>query len=282
MLAEHRVLTPESVEFHYEIAGPASRMAAAVLDHLVMIAGLFALWIALLLSSVVACALTSGLIRFFQGGMAIAAAIFGSFLLYFGYFAFFEWRWNGQTPGKRWLGLRVIDDRGMNLDLYQALLRNLFRTIDMLPLLVGLDFLAIGCYGLGGAISLGSATGKRAGDWVAGTLVVRTRRRVLPEAILAPTEKYNTLLEDATLRARVRARLSLEARETLLQLCLRRHELELEARQRLFAEAAAWLEELLATRREPYLSEEKFVQNIVAIAMAGEGSGRWLSSSLPA
>lgn len=103
------------------------------------------------------------------------------------------------------------------------------------------------------------------------------RRNPAARASAAADEKYNSLLEDAALRSRIRSRLSLQERETLLQLCLRRNELEIEPRQELFADAAAYLEERLELRREPFLSEEKFVQNIAAVALAEQdarGAGR--------
>jgi len=279
MKSEHRVLTPESVEFVYELAGLGSRMLAAALDHLFIVGILFGIWTA-------ACVL-GPLGVLFMGPM-IAAARVAVFLVVYFYFAFFEWRWNGQTPGKRLMDIRVIDDRGMNADLFQALVRNLFRLVDMMPFLASsigavtmasefLGFNAAGFYAIGGLAALISPTQKRLGDWAAGTLVVRTRKRVMPNAVIAPSDRYNTLQEDATVRSRIRARLTLEERETLLQLCLRRHELEFEARQSLFADAASFLEERLDLRREAFLSEEKFVQNITAVAVAsverGERSG---------
>jgi uncharacterized RDD family membrane protein YckC len=255
MREEHRVLTPESVEFVYELAGMGSRMLAALLDHLILIAAMLVIALVAALNSLVA-----------MGPVFIAV-----FLLYFGYFAWFEWRWNGQTPGKRLMDLRVIDERGMNIDLSQALVRNLLRIVDTMPALIPLDFVAIGLYGIGGLTALVSPRRKRLGDWAAGTLVVRTRKRVMPNAVLAPNEKYNTLQEDPSLRLRIRSRLSLEEREALLQLCLRRNDLEFEARQALFAEAAGYLEERLDVTREPFLSEEKFVQNIAAVSLAESG-----------
>ena len=263
MKSEHRVLTPESVEFVYELAGLGSRMFAAVLDHLMVLALLLAVWL-------MAC-FSGGALMFF-GTAVIGVGLIGSFVVYFGYFAYFEWRWNGQTPGKRAMDLRVIDDRGMNIDLFQALTRNLFRGVDMMPTLFGLDFISVGFYALGGIAVLINPRQKRLGDWAAGTLVVRTRKRVMPSAIIAPNEKYNSLQEDGALRSRIRSRLSLEERETLLQLCLRRNELEFDARQALFAEAAAFLEERIEIGREPFLSEEKFVQNIAAVALAAQAT----------
>lgn len=258
MKNEHRVLTPESVEFVYELGGLGSRMIAVAIDHLLVLAALLALWVA-------GCFML-GFASLF-GGAIVAGAIAGTFVLYFGYFAYFEWKWNGQTPGKRMMDLRVIDDRGMSVDAFQSLTRNLFRVVDMMPFLFALDFIAIGFYGLGGIAAWLSPQQKRLGDWAAGTLVIRTQKRVMPGAIIAPNEKYNTLQENASLRQRIKRSLSLEEREVLLQLCLRRHELEFAGRQTLFADAAALLEERLEITREPFLSEEKFVQNIVAVAL---------------
>jgi uncharacterized RDD family membrane protein YckC len=253
---EHRVLTPESVEFVYELGGLGSRMAAAFVDHLLILAGIIVLWVITLVSAM------STL------GLSVVIGLVGSFALYFGYFTMLEWKWNGQTPGKRLFDLRAIDDRGMNIDLFQSAIRNLFRLVDMMPFLFTADYFSIGFYAIGGLTALFNPRQKRVGDWAAGTLVVRTRKRVMPSAILAPNEKYNSLQEDPALRSRIRAGLSLEERELLLQLCLRRNELEFEARRALFAEAAEHLEAKLGVRRQEFMSEEKFVQNIAAVALA--------------
>jgi hypothetical protein len=90
----------------------------------------------------------------------------------------------------------------------------------------------------------------------------------MPSAVMAPNERYNSLQEHGALRARIRSRLGLDERDLLLQLCVRRHELALDARQAMFEEAAAYLERRLDLRRETLLSAEKFVQNIAAIALA--------------
>lgn len=276
MRKEYHVLTPESVEFAYELAGIGSRMVAALIDHLIIITVIL-----------VPCFLTlcfGGLAALGLGPAAPVAgiALLAAFLIYFGYFVFWEWKWNGQTPGKRYAEIRVIDDRGMNADLFQILIRNLIRLIDITPVFLPLDFIHIGLYGVGGIAAFLNPHNKRIGDWAAGTLVVRVHKRVIPEAIMAPNEKYNTLQEDGSVRSRIRSRLSLEERETILQLCLRRNELELESRQELFAEAAGYLERRLDLKREPFLSEEKFVQNIAAVALAESQTGRLGSRGAPA
>ena len=262
MRKEYHVLTPESVEFVYELAGLGSRMVAALIDHLIILAAVI---IPLVLFACLG-GLASVGVSFLAPIAGVAILI--TFLIYFGYFVFFEWKWNGQTPGKRYADVRVIDDRGMSADLFQILVRNLVRIVDLMPVVLPIDFVHIGLYGVGGMAAFLNPHHRRLGDWAAGTLVVRTRKRVMPEAIMAPSEKYNTLQEDGAVRARIRARLGMEERETILQLCLRRNELEFDSRQELFAGAAAFLEERLEITREPFLSEEKFVQNIAAVALA--------------
>lgn len=259
MRKEYHVLTPESVDFVYELAGLTSRLVAVLIDHLLILSLMLVLVLA-------GCMLGVATLIAFLPIMGIT--ILAAFILYFGYFVYFEVKWSGQTPGKRYAEIRVIDDRGMNADVFQILVRNILRLVDLLPILLPLDFIEIGLYGVGGIAAFLNPHNKRIGDWAAGTLVVRVHKRVIPEAIIAPNEKYNTLQEDGPIRSRIRSRLTLEERETILQLCLRRNELEFEARQTLFADAAAYLERRLELEREAFLSEEKFVQNVAAIALA--------------
>ena len=94
-----------------------------------------------------------------------AILILLAFLSQFGYFAFFETIWNGQTPGKRWTHLRVIKDSGRPVDAQSAILRNLIRIVDSLPSL----------YAVGIVTSLISPQNKRVGDYLAGTVVVHEK-----------------------------------------------------------------------------------------------------------
>ena len=126
MKSEHRVLTPESVEFVYELGGLSSRMVAALVDHVLILVILGIIWLGALFTCM------------FTALVSVAVAFVLGFLVVYGYFVFFEWRWNGQTPGKRLMDLRVIDDRGMNVDLFQAAVRNLLRVVDLMPALLQL------------------------------------------------------------------------------------------------------------------------------------------------
>jgi hypothetical protein len=85
------------------------------------------------------------------------------FLLYFGYFALFEIIWNGQTIGKRVVGIRVVKDSGRPLTPAESIGRNLMRIVDYLPAF----------YAIGIVSAILTKENKRLGDLVAGSLVVR-------------------------------------------------------------------------------------------------------------
>lgn len=92
-----------------------------------------------------------------------ASAVVLLFLLQWGYFFGFELAWQGQTPGKRAVGLRVVTDEGGPPGAVACLVRNLVRFLDLLP----------GTYGIGALAVFLSRRGKRLGDLAAGTVVIR-------------------------------------------------------------------------------------------------------------
>jgi len=92
-------------------------------------------------------------------------AIFIGFAIYWGYFAFFETIWKGQTPGKRYAGIRVIKDTGRPINVFEAIGRNLMRAVDGLP----------GVYGVGVVCMMLNQQSRRLGDFVAGTVVVHEK-----------------------------------------------------------------------------------------------------------
>ena len=92
------------------------------------------------------------------------------FVVLFGYFIVFEALWNGQTPGKKLLGLRVVRDGGYPIDFGASLIRNLIRVGEQL----------IGYYILAAISALISPENKRLGDLAAGTIVVRDARLAAP------------------------------------------------------------------------------------------------------
>jgi hypothetical protein len=99
------------------------------------------------------------------GPWLLAVAVFGFFLIYYGYFALFESIWNGQTPGKRAIGLRVIHASGRPVSVFEAILRNIVRVADQLP----------GIYAIGIVCVFVTRRSQRLGDLAAGTVVVHER-----------------------------------------------------------------------------------------------------------
>jgi uncharacterized RDD family membrane protein YckC len=156
------IQTPENVAFGYQIAGIGSRFLASLLDTLIV--GLLQIVILIVLTLV---------IRMFDGSAfsgqisAWVYAIFGlvAAIFYWGYYVFFEMLWNGQSPGKRWVGLRVIRSDGTPITLSEALIRNLARLVDFLP----------AAYGIGIVTMFIDKQSRRLGDLAAGTLVVQDR-----------------------------------------------------------------------------------------------------------
>jgi len=98
------------------------------------------------------------------GDVLLAIGLISVFLIQWGYFVAFELVWEGQTPGKKLLGLRVVDEAGGRAALTQLVIRNLLRVIDFLPMF----------YGSGILVMLSTGRGQRIGDLAAGTLVVST------------------------------------------------------------------------------------------------------------
>ena len=98
--------------------------------------------------------------------IGIAIAVLLIFVLLWGYFIFFELTWNGQTPGKRAAGVRVLTSRGEPVTLVHTLVRNVLRIVDALP-----SFYMVGVISI-----LVTRRSQRLGDLAAGTVVVRERR----------------------------------------------------------------------------------------------------------
>jgi uncharacterized RDD family membrane protein YckC len=112
------IVTPEGVPIGFELAGTGDRAAAFLLDVVIQAAILIALAIAFSYAG-----MSSELLK--------PILIILEFLIQNFYFAFFEIRWQGQTPGKRKIGIRVIDARGGQLDTGAVLARNLVRELEV-------------------------------------------------------------------------------------------------------------------------------------------------------
>jgi uncharacterized membrane protein SpoIIM required for sporulation/uncharacterized RDD family membrane protein YckC len=162
------VETPEHVAVGYELADLGSRFTALVIDGAILVSVLLVMWIVLPLTV----ALVGGLPELVKSA-GLAMLTVASVAVLWGYFAYFESARDGQTPGKRRLGLRVVLDGGYPVTARAALVRNLLRAVDILPPPTWL---------VGGAVMMLHPQTKRIGDIVAGTMVVREPRELsLPE-----------------------------------------------------------------------------------------------------
>jgi len=150
--------TPEQIALEFPLAGIGSRFLALFID--LVLQGL--VYVAAFLLSFFGIAAMHGLPGWMTNWIW---ALYGlaAFVIYTGYFALFETFWNGQTPGKRYAGIRVIKDSGRAITGFEALTRNLLRIVDQLP----------GVYAVGVITMLCSRESKRLGDFAAGTVVVR-------------------------------------------------------------------------------------------------------------
>jgi len=177
------VLTPEGVPIQFTIAHSGDRANAFLIDFLILVV------------------VTLGLVflTFWATGVAFTGSWLGAFtmlvwfLLWNFYFMFFELRWQGATPGKRLVGLRVIDRHGGPLSADAVIVRNLTRDVEFfmpMQMLLSAELVSSSSPGwarLGGILWLlvlaflpvFNKQRLRVGDIVAGTIVVLAPKAVL-------------------------------------------------------------------------------------------------------
>jgi uncharacterized RDD family membrane protein YckC len=177
------IVTPEGVAIPVELADYGERLSAFFLDFVLQLVSIIVIFLSLAL---VARSVggTSGL----TAGIGVAIVLFIYFLIRNMYFIFFEIAWRGATPGKRVIGLRVIDRNGGPLLPTAVIARNLTREVEM--------FLPLGILMSGGAanweeLSLAvwmlffaalpaiNRDRMRGGDLIAGTMVIALPKRAL-------------------------------------------------------------------------------------------------------
>jgi len=218
-MAEHLIIeTPEQISIELPIAGIGSRFLALALDILIQLGiglALFVVWIALGALGLWHVSSLGNQKTIWTTALLVLAA----FLVQFGYFAFFESIWNGQTPGKRFLHLRVIKRSGRPISTYEAVTRNLLRIVDSIP----------GVYAVGIVCALLNSESRRLGDYVAGTVVVHERPTELNSDPSAPTSPGAL----APLHLPAGARLSSDEFLLVQSFLERRHQLSFAVRDQL-------------------------------------------------
>lgn len=152
--------TPEQIALEFPLAGIGSRFLALAFDSVLQLAAIIVLVVMAMTARWLASVSLPSL-----GAWAMAAAIAGIFLVYSAYFAIFESVWMGQTPGKRMVGLRVIDVSGRPVTVYGAIIRNVIRLVDQVPGIYAIAILSV----------LVTRRQQRLGDLAAGTVVVHER-----------------------------------------------------------------------------------------------------------
>jgi uncharacterized RDD family membrane protein YckC len=173
--------TPESVELEFVLAGLGNRIYALIIDYLIWSSILILILIVWAFLVTQVAWLRSEPIRLWITAIQILI-LFG---VYIGYFICFETLWRGQTPGKRYVKIRVIRDDGRNVGIQQSILRALLRPID--------DILCLGFLFI-----IFTAQEKRLGDWVAGTILIQEGQAVTKQKIEispAATDVANRIIE---------------------------------------------------------------------------------------
>lgn len=212
------ITTPENVPLEYPLAGLGSRFLAVAVDTALQAAFLGALGLV-------------GLVLGYLGGLSVeqvgasiwAAAVAAVLLTLNGYFILFEALWQGQTPGKRLVGLRVLREGGHPLDFRGSLVRNVVRLLDFMP----------GMYGLGILMVFFHPEYRRVGDLAAGTFVVREREGLAEAA--HSWEAGRDVDPSVPLPVGLLAREHLDLAESFLR---RRHGLDPSTRARMASEIA--------------------------------------------
>lgn len=157
--------TPESIDLELRIAGPVVRVLAFAIDLLIRTVFL----------------IVANMVLVFAEKVGIAIMLILAFVVEWFYPVVFEVMRQGQTPGKRTMGILVIHDNGTPISWTSSVIRNLLRFVDFLPIGYVLGLITMVC----------NRHFKRMGDLAAGTMVIYQREKprqtqIQPATSLAP------------------------------------------------------------------------------------------------
>jgi uncharacterized RDD family membrane protein YckC len=247
--------TPEHVELSYELAGIGSRALACVVDSFVQfVLVALLLWALNWVGSLLKLPDLTGIL------LAVVMAT-ATFMVTAAYYITCEMTMDGQSPGKRLAGLRVVRDDGTPITFTDSAVRNIVRLVDLLP----------GLYTVGLLVAFFSSQSKRLGDLAAGTIVVKERLYEAPaetaaEAPLTPPAGPGSPPETVT-RLRTLVHLLSEAEcAAAARFVQRRDELPRDVR----AQMAQRLAEPLLARlpgvpAQDFADAEAFLQMVVSL-----------------
>lgn len=233
--------TPEGITFSLTLAGPITRFLAWLID-----AACISVFITFLEVSL-------AFLKVINYDLGEALLTIGYFVVSIGYGIMAEWGLRGQTLGKKLLRLRVVDEQGLKLHFSQVLIRNLLRSLDMIPAF----------YLVGGVTCLLNKKSQRLGDLVARTVVIRHPRVAEPDFEQLMAGKYNSFRKHPHLCARLRQHVTPAEAGVMLQALLRRDSLDPVERVKLFAELTDHLKSAAKFPEEAVegLSDEQYLRN---------------------
>lgn len=154
--------TPEQIQFTFDLAGAGARMLAYLIDLSIRMAVLSVVGMIVMMAT-----------GWASPGLATGLMLIIAFAVEWGYHTVLEWLWNGYTPGKRALKIRVVRADGVQVDFVRSAMRNLLRAADIFPFF----------YAAGLLTMFFTGSQRRLGDFAADTMVVReapARLRDLP------------------------------------------------------------------------------------------------------
>ncbi len=201
--------TPENLTLQANIAGFASRFLAALIDYLLI-------FIVLVVMQIIFRP-NLGFAR--DDGAATYAILFVfQFLIITFYHLFFEFIMNGSTPGKKRLGLRVVQSNGLPVTTSGLLIRNFMRLFDFIPF----------AYGVGMIAMFATENTQRLGDLAARTVVIYEAKNLSIQSVRQNySVNYELISRHSPLPDYVRIeRLSADDYSTIVNFLRRRHDLK--------------------------------------------------------
>lgn len=244
--------TPENIEFAYDIAGIGSRFLAAIIDTFILTIAEIIIGFALFALADALGLTDSQLVETY----VLVLAFGGIFLFAILFYVIFEMVWNGQTPGKRVIGLRVVREGGRPITFMNSVIRNFIRLVDFLPAF----------YGIGVVVMFVDRRARRLGDLAGGTLVVKERRGVTLESLtsgsltaLPPLQPGETAPQPTLPNVHL---LNDKDYDLVQEFLRRRNELGRDARQRLGAQLASGFQARLGLPQGG--DAERFLQHVAS------------------
>jgi uncharacterized RDD family membrane protein YckC len=251
--------TPESVELEFTLAGIGNRAYALLIDYLVwgvILIGFLIVWAIFVNQLLDLIENLVGTKKQLQLWLT-AIQLLITFFVYVGYFVFFETLWQGQTPGKRFVKIRVIRDDGRPLRLQQATLRALLRPID--------DSFFLGVF-----LIIFTKREKRLGDFVAGTLVIQEEQPVASASF--PVSKEAQSLATQLLSEADFARMLPEDFAVIREYLQRRSAMIPEARAELSRQLAHQIKDVIALETVPQKTTANLFLEAVYLAYQQQSS----------